>query len=54
MIKIQKNVLIAFLALIIFFEPTYISILPHEGILYNILKLITALFIFIYFIKLVL
>ena len=51
MIKIQKNVLIAFLALIIFFEPTYISILPHEGILYNILKLITALFIFIYFIK---
>lgn len=48
MIRIQKSTLIAFLALIIFFQPTYFSVLPFVDQIYDVLKILVFASIFIY------
>ncbi|CAD0147624.1 Putative oligosaccharide repeat unit polymerase [Streptococcus thermophilus] len=51
MIRIQKSYLIAFIALITFFQPTFISVLPFVGKFYNGLRVLTFLSVSLYAIK---
>lgn len=54
MMKLKKDTIVAFLALVPFFEPTYVSTLPLSGIIYDIYKIllfIILLFCFILFKK---
>lgn len=51
-VNLKKSTLIAFLALVPFFEPTYVSTLPLSGTLYDFYKLLVFMLSLFYFIVL--
>ncbi|WP_455679165.1 hypothetical protein, partial [Streptococcus sp.] len=51
-VNFKKSTVIAFLSLVPFFEPTYVSTLPLSGTLYDFYKLLVFMLSLFYFIVL--